>query len=165
MKKSLWLLSLLWILILSWCGSSTNVVEYNDSFVELVRECTDGNQALFQNYNANSATLDSISQSLQDNISICQNAQAKASQMWDYEKDSSLKDAVINLLTMEVNYLQKFSETSRYRNIDNLTEEDKIAYNWIVTELNEVQNYLNKQFTNLQDTQEAFAAKHGLNLE
>ena len=66
---------------------------------------------------------------------------------------------------MEVNYLQKFSETSRYRNIDNLTEEDKIAYNWIVTELNEVQNYLNKQFTNLQDTQEAFAAKHGLNLE
>ena len=165
MKKSLWLLSLLWILILSWCGSSTNVVEYNDSFVELVRECTDGNQALFQTYNANSATLDSISQSLQDNISICQNAQAKASQMWDYEKDSSLKDAVINLLTTEVNYLQKFSETSRYRNIDNLTEEDKIAYNWIVTELNEVQNYLNKQFTNLQDTQEAFAAKHGLNLE
>ena len=165
MKKSLWLLSLLWILILSWCGSSTNVVEYNDSFVELVRECTDGNQALFQTYNANSATLDSIAQSLQDNISMCQNAQAKASQMWDYEKDSSLKDAVINLLTMEVNYLQKFSETSRYRNIDNLTEEDKIAYNWIVTELNEVQNYLNKQFTNLQDTQEAFAAKHGLNLE
>lgn len=165
MKKSLWLLSLLWILILSWCGSSTNVVEYNDSFVELVRECTDGNQALFQTYNANSATLDSIAQSLQDNISMCQNAQAKASQMWDYEKDSSLKDAVIDLLTMEVNYLQKFSETSRYRNIDNLTEEDKIAYNWIVTELNEVQNYLNKQFTNLQDTQEAFAAKHGLNLE
>lgn len=165
MKKSLWLLSLLWILILSWCGSSTNVVEYNDSFVELVRECTDGNQALFQTYNANSATLDSITQSLQDNISMCQNAQAKASQMWDYEKDSSLKDAVINLLTTEVNYLQKFSETSRYRNIDNLTEEDKIAYNWIVTELNEVQNYLNKQFTNLQDTQEAFAAKHGLNLE
>ena len=165
MKKSLWLLSLLWILILSWCGSSTNVVEYNDSFVELVRECTDGNQALFQTYNANSATLDSIAQSLQDNISMCQNAQAKASQMKKKKKDSSLKDAVINLLTIEVNYLQKFSETSRYRNIDNLTEEDKIAYNWIVTELNEVQNYLNKQFTNLQDTQEAFAAKHGLNLE
>jgi hypothetical protein len=57
------------------------VVEYNDSFVELVRECTDGNQALFQTYNANSATLDSIAQSLQDNISMCQNAQAKASQM------------------------------------------------------------------------------------
>ena len=165
MKKSLWLLSLLWILILSWCGSSSNVVEYNDSFVELVKECTDGNQTLFQTYNANSATLDSIAQSLQDNITICQNAQVKASQMWDYEKDSSLKEAVINLLTMEVNYLQKFSETSRYRNIDNLTDEDKIAYNWIVTELNEVQNHLNQQFTNLQDVQEAFAAKHGLNLE
>lgn len=165
MKKSLWLLPLLWILVISWCGSSTNVVEYNDSFVELVKECTDGNQTLFQTYNTNSVALDSIEQALQNNISICQNTLAKASSMWDYDKDSSLKDAVVELLSMEVIYLQKFSETSHYRNIDNLTDEDKIAYNWIVTELNESQNSLNQQFTNLQEVQEAFAAKHWLNLE
>jgi hypothetical protein len=39
-----------------------------------------------------------------------------------------LKDAVVSLLTMEVEYLQKFSETSRYWNIDNLSDEDKAAY-------------------------------------
>ena len=90
MKKSLWLISLLWILILSWCWSSNNVVEYNDSFVSLVKECTDANQALYQNFNAEWSTIDSITQTLQDNINICQNAQEKASKMRDYDKDSSL---------------------------------------------------------------------------
>ena len=111
------------------------------------------------------STIDSITQTLQDNINICQNAQEKASKMWDYDKDSSLKDAVVNLLSMEVDYLQKFSETSRYWNIDNLTDEDKASYDSIVSDLNQSQTLLNQQFTNLQDVQEAFAVKHGLKLE
>lgn len=164
MKKSLWIISMLWILVLSWCWGS-NVVEYNDDLVVLVKECTDANQALYQNFNADWATLDSIAQSLQNNISICQNAQAKASKRWDYDKDSSLKDAVVNLLAMEVDYLQKFASTEPYWNIDNLTDEDKDSYKWIVAELNQSQDLLNQQFTNLQDVQEAFAAKHGLKLE
>ena len=165
MKKSLWLISLLWILNLSWCWSSVDVVEYNDSFVALVKDCTDANQALFQNFNSEWATIDSISQSLQNNISICQNSQEKASQMWDYDKDSSLKDWVVKLLTMEVDYLQKFSETSRYWNIDNITDEDKLAYDTIVGDLYKSESELNSQFISLQEIQEAFAAKHGLNLE
>ena len=165
MKKSLWLVSLLWILVLSWCWSSIDVVEYNDSFVSFVKECTDANQALYQNFNAEWADIDSITQSLQNNISICQESQKKASNMWDYDKDSSLKDAVVNLMDMEVEYLQKFSATSRYRNLDNITDEDKAAYNWIVSDLNQTQVLLNQWFTNLQDVQEAFAAKHGLKLE
>ncbi len=164
MKKSIWLLSLLWILILSWCGSS-NVVEYNDNFVALVKECTEGNQVLFQTYKNKWSTLDSISQSLQDNISKCENSLSNAIQMKDYDGDSSLKDTVVELLTMEVDYLKKFASTEPYRNIDNLTEEDKDAYNWIVSDLNEAQSKLNLQFESLQDVQEEFAAKHGLNLQ
>lgn len=164
MKKSFWILSLLWILVLSWCGSS-NVVEYNDSFVEIVKECTDANQTLFQNFNAEQATIDSIEQSIQENISICKWAQEKAVKIWNYEKDSSLKDAVVELLTSEVEYLQKFASTKPYRNIDNLSDEDKEAYNWITSELNELQTVLNQQFTSLQDVQEAFATKHWLKLE
>ena len=165
MKKVFWLISLLWILVLSWCWGSSNVVEYNDSFVELVKECTDANQALYRNFNADWSTIDSITQTLQENINTCQEAQIKASEMWDYDKDSSLKDAVVSLLTMEVDYLQKFSKTSRYRNIDNLTDEDKASYDSIVSELNQSQTLLNQQFINLQDVQEAFAVKHGLKLE
>ena len=165
MKKGVWLLSLLWILILSGCGWSNSIVEYNDSFVAIVKECTEANQTLFQTFKANTSTLDSIADSVQANIEICGNASAKASELWDYEKDSSLKDAVIDVLDTEVEYLQKFAATNRYRNIDNLTDEDKEAYDEIESDLNATQNVLNQKFTNLQDVQEAFAAKYGLILE
>ncbi len=165
MRKISSLVLLLWVMILSWCGWSMNVVEYNDSFVDLVKECTDSTQKLFEVFKAEGSTLDSISESLQECIDLCQNAQSKAVQIWDYEKDSSLKDAVVSLLTMEVDYLQKFWNTSHYRNIDNISDEDKEAYDWIVSDLNQAQNELNQQFTNLQDVQEAFAAKYWLKLE
>ncbi len=165
MKKSFWILSLLWVLFLSWCGWSMNIVEYNDSLVDIVKECTDSNQELFKNFSTDEASVDSIVQSIQDSVTICQNSQVKASQLWSYEKDSSLKDAVVELLAMEIDYLQKFSSTSRYRNIDNLTEEDRADYNSTVSDLNETQNALNQQFTKLQEVQEAFAAKHALKLE
>jgi hypothetical protein len=76
-----------------------------------------------------------------------------------------LKDAVVELLALEIDYLQKFSSTSRYWNIDNLTEEDREDYNSTVSDLNETQNALNQQFTKLQEVQEEFAAKHALKLE
>ncbi len=165
MKKSFWFLSLLWVLFLSWCGWSMNIVEYNDSFVDLVKECTDSNQELFKNFSTDAASVDSIVQSIQESVTICQNSQVKASQLWSYEKDSSLKDAVVELLAMEIDYLQKFSSTSRYWNIDNLTEEDRADYNSTVSDLNETQNALNQQFIKLQEVQEAFAVKHALKLE
>ncbi|MBR7037389.1 hypothetical protein IKI14_06160 [bacterium] len=46
--------------------------------VSIVRECTDANQNLFQTFQADSSTLDSIAESLQSNIEICNNAKAKA---------------------------------------------------------------------------------------
>ena len=165
MKKISSLILLLWVMVLSWCGGSMNVVEYNDSFVDLVKECTDSTQALFEVFKADGSTLDSISESLQESIALCQNAQSKAAQIWDYKKDSSLKDAVVSLLGMEIEYLQKFWNTSHYWNINNISDEDKDAYDWIVSDLNQSQNELNQQFTNLQDVQEAFAAKYWLKLE
>ena len=165
MKKTLWLIALLWVLILSWCWDSTNVVEYNDNFVAIVKECTDANQSLFKTFNTDWSSLDSIAQSLQENISICQNSQKKASSMWNYEKDSSLKDAVIDLLSTEVEYLQKFWSTEKYRNIDNITPEEEAAYEEIVRDLYKSETELNAKIISLQETKEAFAAKHWLNLE
>lgn len=165
MKKSLWLISLLWILILSWCWSSLDVVEYNDNFVALVKECTDANQTLFQTFNADWSAIDSIAASLKENVTICQNSQKKAADMWDYDKDSSLKDAVVDLLFSEVDYLQKFWSTEKYRNIDNITPEDEAAYEDIVRDLYKSETELNAKFISLQEVQEAFAAKHWLKLE
>ena len=165
MKKTLLILSLSALLILSWCGKSSNVVEYNDSFVALVKECTDSTQDLFKVYQSSDSTLDSISDSLDNCIKVCENAQERSSKMGDFEKDSSWKDAVVDLLSTEVAYLKKFSSTSRYWNIDNITDEDKAAYDSIVNDLYQSEEVLNSKFTALQSTQEAFAAKHGLKLE
>ena len=164
MKKGLAILSLA-LLILSGCGKSIDVVEYNDSFVAVVKECTDSTQDLFKVYQSTDSTLDSISESLEDCIKVCENAKEKSSKLWDFDKDSSLKDAVVDLLSTEVEYLTKFSSTSRYWNIDEITEEDKAAYDWIVRDLYQSEEILNSKFTALQTTQEAFAAKHGLKLE
>ena len=165
MKKSLFILSLSALLILSWCGKSGDIVEYNDSFVALVKECTDSTQELFRVYQASDSTLESISESLDSSIKICENAKEKSSKLGDFEKDSSLKDGVVDLLSSEVEYLKKFRNTSNYWNIDNITEEDKLAYDWIVNDLYQSEEVLNSKFTSLQTIQEAFAAKHGLKLE
>ena len=165
MKKTLLILSLSTLLILSGCWNSNDVVEYNDSFVALVKECTDSTQDLFKVYQSSDSTLDSISESLDKSIKICENAQERSSKMGDFEKDSSLKDAVVDLLSTEVAYLKKFSSTSRYWNIDNITEEDKVAYDSVVNDLYQSEEILNSKFTALQSTQEAFAAKHWLKLE
>ena len=164
MKKSLWLISLLGALVLSWCWSSLSVIEYNDSLVEYVKDCLNGNQALYQTFNAEWTTIDSIADSVQDNITICKAAKEKADKLWDYEKDSSLKDWVVNLLSANVEYLQKFAETKPYRNAS-LSDEDRAAYDSVVGELSQSQNNLNQQLTNLQDIQEWFAARHGLKLK
>ena len=165
MKKGVWLFALLWVLILSGCGGSMNVVEYNDSFVSLVKECTDSNQEFFNVYQSNNSTIDSISESINKCIEICESAKERASEIWDFEKDSSLKDGVVDLLSAEVEYLTKFGNTRRYWNIDDLSQEDKDAYNWVVNDLYESESILNSKFISLQNKQEAFAAKHGLRLE
>ena len=85
--------------------------------------------------------------------------------MWDFDKDSSLKDAVVKLLSTEVDYLEKFWSTSHYRNIDNITDEDKAAYDSLVSDLYLAEETLNDQFSSLQQSQELFAAKHWLKLE
>ena len=54
MKKGLLILWLSALLVLSGCGKSGNVVEYNDSFVAIVKECTDSTQELFNVFQAES---------------------------------------------------------------------------------------------------------------
>lgn len=165
MKKNLFFWALAWLLILSGCGWSLDIQEYNNSFVSLVKDCTDSTQTLFQNFEAEWSTIDTIKTSLQDCINICQESQTKASKMWDYQWDSSLKDAVVKLLSLETQYLEKFWSTSPYWNIDDITDEDRVQYTASVNELQQAEELLNAQFLSLQEVQEVFAANHKLKLE
>jgi len=79
MKKGLLILSLSALLILSGCGKSIDVIEYNDSFVAFVKECTDSTQELFNVFQSDDSTIDFIKESLENSITICKNAEIKAS--------------------------------------------------------------------------------------
>lgn len=165
MKKKLTILSLAAIILfLSGCWKSNNIVEYNDSFVAVVKDCTDSTQTLYNVFHADWSTIDSIWDALQESIGICQNSQTKASKLWDFDKDSTLKDAVIDLLSTEVQYLEKFWNTKRYRNIDNITSVDQEEYDAVVNDLYQSEEILNSKFNSLQTIQEGFAARHGLKL-
>lgn len=164
MKKTISFLSLLWALVLAGCGGSLDVQEYNNSFVAIVRECTDSTQVLFESFETEWSTIESIITSLENSIEICSKAETKASKMWDYEWDSSLKDGTVNLLSTEVNYLQKFKSTSPYWNIENITDDDKAQYDGLVNELYAEQENLNAQFETLIQIQSDFAANHKLKL-
>jgi hypothetical protein len=64
------------------------------------------------------------------------------------------------LLEIEVDYLDKFSRTTNYRDEDNISDEDKANYDSIITELNNTQDLLNQKFEEVQDVQEVFAEKY-----
>jgi hypothetical protein len=59
-----------------------------------------------------------------------------------------------------VDYLDKFSRTTNYRDSDNISDEDKANYDSIITELNNTQDLLNQKFEEVQDVQEVFAEKY-----
>lgn len=167
MKKSLFIIWLVWVLALSWCGWQSGLKKYNDSIYNLIKECTDSTQILFEKYEEwdGSVTVESIMQILDEDIAICQKSESKLKELGDYDGDSSLSDAATKLIWLEISYLQKFGATSNYRNIENITEEDKLQYNGIVNELNDLEDELNAQFLVLQQAQESFAAKNKLILD
>ena len=167
MKKSLFVIWLIWALILSWCGGQSGLKKYNDSIYSYIKECTDSTQTLFETYEKSdgSTTVESIMQMLEEDIVICQNSESKIKELGDYDGDTSLSDPSLKLLWLEIAYLQKFGSTNHYRNIDTLTDEDRLQYNGVVNELNELEDALNAQFLVLQQAQEGFAAKHRLALD
>lgn len=167
MKKSLFVIWLLWALILSWCGGQNSLKKYNDSIYTYIKDCTDSTQTLFETYEKSdgSTTVESIMQMLEEDIAICQNSETKVKELGDYDGDTSLSEPSLKLLWLEISYLQKFGSTNHYRNLDTITEDDMLQYNGIVDELNELEDALNAQFLVLQQAQEGFAAKHELILD
>ena len=143
-----------------------SVWDYNDKLVNTVAKCTDANLDLYEKFNAEDwASIEDIEAVVQNNINICQNSMQTVLKLWDYDNDSSLKDVVVELLEIEVDYLDKFSRTTNYRDEDNISDEDKANYDSIITELNNTNDLLNQKFEEVQDVQEVFAEKYWLELE
>lgn len=165
MKKSFAILSLFWIVILSGCWSkSLTVQEYNDSLVTYTDECISPTQDLWLNFDINESSVDSVLSSLKDCINTCKSSRDKASDLWKFEWDDSLRAAVETVLDTYVEYLETFAQTSKYRALQEMPAEEKTEYESLSSKISTLLASLEAQTQNLQDIQKVFAEKYWLKL-
>jgi uncharacterized damage-inducible protein DinB len=147
---------------LAGCGG-VDVVDYNDKLVDLADKCFTAEGLMRdamdqENYGSAKTLYDTT-------VETCQASQADTAAMEPYDDDASLRDAVDALLQAELAYLGKFGETLPYREYDEFTDEQETAYNALEAELETIEEAINAASESLGDIQEAFAAKHGYELE
>lgn len=163
MKKIFSLFVLIWVLVLSGCGW-WDAQLYHDNIFNAVKDCVDSNNEFYNNFNEG-AKVEAIVELLQANIESCQASKEKIETLWNFKKDSSFKDAAINFLDKNINYLEIFLSTSGYRNLETITDEDMAWYKSVSSQLEIAVQELDSALNDLPLVQNTFAQKHGIKLE
>lgn len=182
--KNLKLLALLWVVLvawtLAWCNNKNAdtensgdfiiedttwnydaVISYNDALVEIASLCAiDENVALTDYENG----AENIKAAIDSAISQCQSSIDQINELWDWEGDSSLKDWIIKILNLDIQYFSKFNELLPYLASDELPEDEANEYNALVEEINALDQEMETVNNDLIDIQAQFAANHGYEL-
>lgn len=185
--KNLKLLTLLWVLLiawtLAWCGNKdanlwTNnqwdliiedvtpqyeaVINYNDSLVDIASQCIISENDIPTDYENG---VDNIQVAINNTLAECQNSINQINELWDWDWDSSLKDWIIRILELDIQYFSKFSELLPYLVSDEVSESDAEKYNTLVDEINALDQEMETANNELIQIQETFAANHGYELQ
>lgn len=164
MKKNLIFLSFVSIILLSGCGNSGAQL-YHDNIYDVTRDCLISRNDVFRiSYSENPQTED-ILNAINSAIASCQSSKETIEKLWNYKKDSSFKDAVIDYLSADIQYLTLYSESSKFRNLETLTEEDSTEYQTIYAQLIASQEELMSALESLTQSQKEFASKYDVKLE
>ena len=130
--KNLKLLTLLWIIaiswFLSWCWNNWNnsnknienittkaneAAEYNNSLISIASKCPTTANTVRDLYENNSQIGD-IKTATENTLLECKNAINQINTIWDLEWDSSLKNEIITTLNLYTAYFTKFNEMLTY---------------------------------------------------
>ncbi len=145
-------------------SSDSDIIDYNDSLVDIFDECDGAMEGFIITFNDENSSVDSISKSLKSTISTCETAKDKASKVWNIDGDNVLKDAVVAVISANINYLKTFETTKPYWKVDKISEDNE-EYKKI-TEILEKKSYIVEKSTEyLMDIQEDFAKKHWFKLD
>ena len=184
--KNVKLLALLWVVLvawtLTWCGNKQNsdietnnqwdiiiedvtpqydaVIYYNDSLLAIAYQCGMSEEDIQEDYEN---WLENIQVAVNNTIAECQNSINQINELWDWEGDSSLKEWIIKVLELE--YFSKFNEILPYLVEGEVSEADAEKYNTLVDEIEAIEQEMDDSNTELMKIQEAFAAKHGYELQ
>lgn len=185
--KKFWILYLLWTILifwtLAWCGNketntdnwdfvveditweSDAVINYNDTLVDLASRCIMSEDNIRDTYDNASSSIEDIKSAINDTIDECTSIWEDIKKLGDWEWDSSLKDWVIAIIEKEIAYYSKFNELLPYLQKEELTNDEKSAYDKIFAEVEALDEELSDASQNLTTIQEDFSNKHGYKLE
>ena len=187
--KKLNYFALLWIALfagsLAWCSNDVDVnnpdasdiiiedslidndpvVEYNDNLVDFAYSYIASESNIWDRFDSEDSSLESIQSAIDDTISECTSAIENISALWDWEWDSSLKDAAILTLEKDIAYFSKLSELLPYTEKEDLTDEENDAYERIFNEIEALDAELLEANENLAAVQEVFAENHWFELD
>ena len=141
------------------------VSNYNDTLRELTSECINSQSEILNLYADENESINSIQEAIDNSLNICQDALNQINTLGDREWDSSLKDWIIAVIDIYMEYYTKFSDFLPYSKIDNPTQEEAEAVERIITELNSIESKLWEANEKLTQIQENFANEHGYSLE
>lgn len=146
--KNLKLLTLLWIILITWTlagcfrnkdsdeENQNNGIEntakgndplsiYYNSLMDIAAKCIDTEQGVSDTYNNPSSSIIDVKLAINKTLNQCLNASEEIQAQWDREWDFSLSDWILNVLDKTVNYYSKFSEYISYEENTKPTEEDE----------------------------------------
>lgn len=163
--KSTLIFSLMTIALLSLtaCSLSPDVIDYNNSLVDLQKVCYAADDNMIdarddENY-GQTKDLYNIT------VSICADSEVKIAQMEARDWDSSLRDAFDAELKIELAYLAKIGEAIAYWDFDELTDEQTAAQAALRDEIDTLEEQFNAASDASEAIQEAFAQKYNFELE
>lgn len=185
--KKIRLLTLLWVILfagtLAGCwnsGQSDNnswdvvvedvtwevdeVINYNDKLVELASQCIISENDVLSVYD-NSSSIEEVQEAINNTIAKCTNIGEEINKLWDWKWDSLLKNWVLDVIEKEIAYYTKFSEIIPYMGKEEVSEEEKVKYESLLSEIESLDEELNESNNNLMSIQEQFAKKYGYELE
>ena len=182
--KKIRLLSLLGLALLSasllGCGTKTNngdviiedvtsstndVVDYNDSLVDIATDCILAEDDVWNAYNDASTPVSDIESAIQSTLSTCQASINQIQTIWNRQWDSSLKDGILAVLTKDVEYYSTLLNILPYIDVENLTEEEAANYDAVLDQLDIIDQELTAANENLIAIQDQFSQNHWFELE
>lgn len=164
MKKSLLaIFAAFSTVLLAGCG--VNVIDYNDKLVELGKACYTAEEVIdtelnLENYEGAQTALTAA-------LNLCAANAETVKNMEGYKDDTDLRDAFAAVLDSEVVYLEKYGELIAYYTLsdEEWTDEVEAAADALFEEVSALYDLTIDASDNLQIVQEAFATRHGYELE
>jgi len=90
-------------------------------------------------------------------LSACKESAKEIYNIWDWEWDVSLKNAVLTVISYNISFYTKAKWIVPYKRLENLTETQEIESNKIDKELKDLIEKFDKSYENLKSVQKEFS--------